>query len=63
MNIADITVSQLKRAVAIRERIEVLNKQLRSIPGAAVNSFAASSNKRGMSASVRRKIAAAQRAR
>ena len=63
MNIDDLTVNQLKRAVAIRERIEVLNKQLRSILGVSSNSTSASINNRGMSASLRRKIAAAQRAR
>jgi hypothetical protein len=63
MNIDDLTVNQLKRAVAIRERIEVLNRQLRSILGESSNSTSASTNSRGMSASVRRKIAAAQRAR
>ena len=63
MDIHDLTVNQLKRAVAIRERIEVLNKQLHSILGASTNSISTSTNSRGMSASVRRKIAAAQRAR
>jgi hypothetical protein len=63
MDTTDITVNQLKRAVAIKERIEVLNKQLRNILGVSSNSTSASTNSRGMSASVRRKIAATQRAR
>src|SRR5215471_4980840 len=63
MDIHDLTVNQLKRAVAIRERIEVLNKQLRSILGESSKPISASTNNRGMSASARRKIATAQRAR
>jgi hypothetical protein len=63
MNIYDLTVNQLKRAVAIREQIDALNKQLRRILDGSGNSTIASSNSHGMSASVRRKIAATQRAR
>jgi len=62
MNLYDVTVNQLKRAVAIRERIEALSKELRGILGAPENSSTAATNNRGMNAAVRRKIAA-QRAR
>jgi hypothetical protein len=63
MNIYDLTINQLKRAAAIKERIEVLNKELRSILGAPAKSGSAPKKNRTMSASVRKKIAAAQRAR
>jgi hypothetical protein len=63
MNLHDLTVNQLKRAAAIKQQIEGLNKQLGSILGAPAKSGAVSKNSRGMSASVRRKIAAAQKAR
>ena len=63
MNINQITVNQLKRAAAIKEQIEDLNKELRSILGVSPRSGAASRNKKTMSASVKRKIAAAQKAR
>ena len=63
MNPLDLTVNQLKRAAAIKEQIEALNKELRSILGASAKSGAAPKKKRTMSASVKRKIAAAQKAR
>src|SRR3989337_3903086 len=63
MNLHDLTVNQLKRAAAIKERIEALNKELRAILGASANPGAAPKKKRTMSASVKRKIAAAQKAR
>ena len=63
MNITELTANQLKRAAAIKEQIEVLNKELRSILRVSPKSGAASRNKRGMSAAVKRKIAAAQKAR
>jgi hypothetical protein len=62
MDINDLTVNQLKRAAAIKEQIEALNKELGDIFGASSNG-AASTEKRTMSASAKRKIAAAQRAR
>jgi hypothetical protein len=34
MNPLDLTVNQLKRAAAIKEQIETLNKELRGILGA-----------------------------
>ena len=63
MNPIDLTPSQLKRAAIIKEQIEKLNKELRGILGVSTNSGPTSSKGRGMSAAVKRKIAAAQKAR
>src|SRR3990172_6658126 len=63
MNLTDLTINQLKRAAAIRERIEAFNKDLRTILGTPDKSGAAPKKKRTMSASVKRKIAAAQKTR
>ena len=63
MNLHDLTINQLKRAAAIKERIEALNKELRAILGTPAKSGAAPKTKRTMSASVKRKIAAAQKTR
>jgi hypothetical protein len=63
MNIYDLSVNQLKRAVAIKEQIERLNKELTAIVGSPASSRAAPRTNRTMSASARRKIAAAQKAR
>src|SRR6058998_336367 len=63
MNLFDLTVSQLKRAAAIKEQIEDLNKELRSILSGSAKSGAAPKNKRIMSAATKRKIAAAQKRR
>jgi hypothetical protein len=63
MNLLDLTISQLKRAAAIKEQIEALNKELRSILGVPANPGAAPKTSGAMSASVKRKIAVAQKAR
>jgi N12 class adenine-specific DNA methylase len=63
MDLFDLTPQQLKRAASIKERIEDLNKELRSILDRSPTDGAASKRKRTMSAAVKRKIAAAQRAR
>ncbi len=63
MNLLDLTINQLKRAAAIKEQIADLNKELRAILGASGNSGATLKRKRTMSASVKKKIAAAQQAR
>jgi hypothetical protein len=63
MNPLDLTINQLKRAAAIKEQIEALNKELRGILGAPVNTRHAPKKNRTMSAAVKRKIAAAQKAR
>jgi len=63
MNPLDLTVNQLKRAAAIKEQIEALNKELRAILGASTKSGAAPRKKRTMSAATKKQIAAAQKAR
>ena len=63
MNIFDLTITQLKRATAIKEQIEDLNKELRGILGASAKSGAAAKKAQTMSASVKKKIAATQKAR
>jgi hypothetical protein len=63
MNLFDLTITQLKRAAAIKEQIEALNKELRTILSAPALSGAAPKRSGAMSASVKRKIAAAQKAR
>ena len=63
MNLLDLTISQLKRAAAIKEQIEDLNKELRSILSAAANTRAAPKKKRTMSTATKKQIAAAQKAR
>ena len=63
MNLHDLTINQLKRAAAIKERIEALNKELRSIIGASAKPGAAPKKKRSMSAATKKQIAAAQKAR
>ena len=63
MNPFDLTVNQLKRAAAIKQQIENLNKEFRGILGASARSVAAPKKNRTMSAAVKKKIAAAQKAR
>ena len=63
MNPLDLTITQLKRATAIKEQIEGLNKELRGILGAPARSASAPKKNRTMSASVKKKIAATQKAR
>jgi len=58
MDLFDLTISQLKRATAIKERIEALNKELRSLLGASTNSGAAPKKRRAMSTSGNRRTAA-----
>jgi hypothetical protein len=57
MNPLDLTVKQLKRAAAIKDHIEKLNKELSSLLGPPAK------KKRIMSAAVKRKIAASQKTR
>jgi hypothetical protein len=54
---------QLKRAAAIKEKLDALNRKLRSLLAGSSSNAAPSGKKRTMSAAQRRKIAAAQRAR
>ena len=63
MNLFDLTPDQLKRAASIKEQIEALNKKLRAILGAPITSAASPKRNRAMSAAVKKKIAATQKAR
>jgi hypothetical protein len=63
MNLFDLTITQLKRATAIKEEIDKLNKELGSILSGSPRSGAAPTKKPTMSAAVKKKIAAAQKAR
>src|ERR1044072_6056859 len=62
MNIYDLTINQLKRAVVIKEQLSKLGDELRSIFDGAKGAMSAS-NKRTVGASAKKKIAAAQKAR
>jgi hypothetical protein len=61
----NLSVTQLKRAVGIKERIEVLQKDLSQVLGLAANDLAGRPARRAskMRASVKARIGAAQRAR
>src|SRR5712691_4462651 len=63
MNPIDLSVNQLKRAAAIKEQIEALNRDLRSILSGSAQSGAATKKKRTMSAATKKQIEAAQKAR
>jgi len=58
----DLTSKQLRRAAAIKEKIQTLQKQLSRLLGAN-DSTSAPRKQRHMSAAARARIAAAQRAR
>jgi hypothetical protein len=57
MNLFDLTVNQLKRAAAIKEQIEALNNELRSILSGAAKSGAAPKKKPATSASGKKNVA------
>jgi hypothetical protein len=61
----ELTVSQLQQAIAIKQEIEALEKQLAEVLGNArvADAPTAPARKRTMSATARAKIAAAQKAR
>ncbi len=62
--LTDLSTDQLRRAVAIKEQIETLQRQFDSLFGASTPVTAPrAARKRGMSAAGRARIAAAQRAR
>lgn len=63
MDIHNMTINQLKRAVAIKEQIEGLSKELRTIFAAPSESGDAPKKNRTMSASAKKKISATQKAR
>jgi hypothetical protein len=63
MTTLDLTPQQLKRAAAVKEQIEALNRKLRSLLDESLPDGTGPSRKQTISAATRRKIAAAQRAR
>ena len=63
MNLFDLSPEQLKRAAAIKEQIDGLDRQLHGILGAPATSRASPTRNRSMNASVKKKIAATQQAR
>ena len=63
MNIYDLTITQLKRAVTIKEELSKLGNELRSIFDGFNRSGTPSRKRRIMSASAKQKIATAQKAR
>ena len=63
MNILDLTPQHLKRAASIKGQIDALNKQLRHLLERSTANGATPRKKRTMSAAVKKKIAAAQKAR
>jgi len=63
MDLHDLTVNELRRAAAIKQQIEDLNKELERILGAPGKSGAALNSKRTVSAAARKRMAAAQKAR
>ena len=64
MNLQDLSAGQLRRAAAVKERIDRLNKELGDILGAPAKARATGSVKRGaqvkkkMSPATRRKLSA-----
>ncbi len=62
-NLSTLTTAQLRRAADLKDKIEALNKELASILGGAAPVTVRAFKKRGMSAAVRAKMAAAQKAR
>ncbi|MGN6553760.1 MAG: hypothetical protein ACTHLW_08570 [Verrucomicrobiota bacterium] len=63
MNINQLSISDLKKAVTIKEKIEALNQELNAILGNSAKGAEPARKKGGMSAAGRERIAAAQRAR
>jgi hypothetical protein len=63
MNILDLTPTQLKQAATIKEQVEKLTKELHGILGVSTNSIGAAPKNRTISESVKKKIAATQKAR
>ena len=62
MNISELSIQQLKKAVALKERISKLEAELASLTGASSKAPAAKKRK-GMSAAGRARVAAAQKKR
>jgi hypothetical protein len=63
MDITNLTPGQLKRAAAIKEKIDALNRELNKFLGGLPTASRAPRKKRTMSAGTKKKIAAAQRKR
>ena len=63
MNPLDLTPGQLKRAAAIKEQLDRLNKELRNILGGSAIPASAAPKERTRSAAAKKRIAATQRAR
>ena len=57
MNLFDLTITQLKRATAIKEQIEALNNELRSILSGSAKSGATSKKKLTASTSGKKSVA------
>jgi len=57
MNLFDLTITQLKRAAAIKEQIEALNNELRSILSGSAKSGSAPAKKRTTSAAGKKSVA------
>ena len=62
MNITELTSQQLKRAASIKEKLDTLNRELSILLDGSPSNGTASGKRRTMSAAVKRKIAAAQKA-
>jgi hypothetical protein len=62
-SLASLTIPQLKRALALKERISRLNKQLDAILGASAGAEGKPAKKRTMSAAGRAAISRAAKAR
>jgi len=62
MDLLDLTSRQLKRAAAIKDKMAALNKELSNIFGLSANGTVTNGH-RTLSASAKRKIATAQKAR
>ena len=63
MNLLNLTVAELKRAAALKQQIDALNKELQSILGGSTANGVEPRKKRPMSAATKKRIAAAQKAR
>jgi hypothetical protein len=61
--LAKLSVHQLKRAVAIREKMETLERELEQILGTGLPPAAVPRRKRRLSASAKARISAAAKAR
>ena len=61
MNLFDLSITQLKRAAAIKEQIEALNNDLRSILSGAAKSIPSAGSKIKVTASVSRRKSVATR--